>query len=339
MKLSTCIHQFFDTFLPNIKGVSPNTIMSYRDIFKQFLPFASNWHGIKIKSLTIDELSLEVVLAFLDYLEKERNNCAKTRNHRLAALKSLAKMIRFMHPEEKMLMDKIVNIPQKRAQRQLIGFLYPEEVYKVLRSIDLKKNQGFRDYTIIKLLYESGARASEITKLNLDYLNHKQKNLSILGKGNRFRQIELSPLVARLMKIYIDKYRKPPKPQFQDRLFTSKHGRELTRHGIYRLCQKYLTKALPPKKLKTINPVHSFRHACAVTMLASGCSVSDIKNHLGHENLQASMVYLHMDINRKKLIQKKFSEYTKSVLDKNAEIEELIDKNEEGDIMDWLDDL
>jgi site-specific recombinase XerD len=90
-------------------------------------------------------------------------------------------------------MDKIIFIPQKRTQRQLIGFLYPEEIDKVLKAVDINTTQGFRDHIIIQLLFESGARASEIATLNLDYLNPKQRTLVILGKDNRFRQIELSP--------------------------------------------------------------------------------------------------------------------------------------------------
>ncbi len=339
MKLSICIHQFFDTYLPNIKGASPLTIKSYRDLFKQFMPFAAKYHDTDINFLLIDHFSTELVLDFLDHIEAKRNNSARTRNHRLAVLKSFAKMIRFMHPEKKMLMERIIHIPQKRTQRKLIGFLYPEEIHDVLKSVDIRKDQGFRDYTILKLLYESGARASEITNLNLDYFEPNKKNLAILGKGNRFRQIELSPLMIRLLKIYIIAFRKKPKSQYENRLFISKHGRELTRHGIYRLCEKYLRKALPPKRLQNINPVHSFRHSCAVAMLASGNSVADIRNHLGHENIQSSMVYLQLDLNRRKKIQKKFTEHTQALLNHSAEIEELINQKEKEDIMDWLDDL
>ena len=112
MKLSTCIHQFFDQYLPRIKGVSPNTIKAYRDTFGLFLPFAAQYHSIKINSLRIEHLSVDLILAFLEHLERERKNTAKTRNQRLTALKSLAKMIRFLHPEKRDLADSILSIPQ-----------------------------------------------------------------------------------------------------------------------------------------------------------------------------------------------------------------------------------
>jgi integrase/recombinase XerD len=339
MKLSTCIHQFFERYLPQIKGVSPNSIKAYRDTFKLFLPFVASYYGIKVGSLSLNHLTPEVILSFLDYLESERKNTAKTRNHRLAVIKSLAKMIRFMYSQQSAPMEKIIRIPQKRTQRQLIGFLYPEEINKVLNAVDLNKTQGFRDYTILQLLFDSGARASEIADLNLDYFNPQHRTLAILGKGNRFRQIELPPTTVRLIKTYIAIHRKSPKSAYRQRLFISQHSKQLTRHGIYRLCRKYLRLALSAKRLTALNPVHSFRHACAMNMLASGYSISDIKNQLGHEDIQSTMVYLQLDLSRKRKIQKKFNEYTRSVLVRNADIEELIDNKDKDDMMTWLDSL
>jgi integrase/recombinase XerD len=339
MRLSTCIHQFFEKFLPQIKGVSSHTIKAYRDTFKVFLPFAANYHGIKLASLTLDHLAPEMILSFLEYLELERKNTAKTRNHRLAVIKSLAKMIRFLYPEKSKTVEKIICIPQKRTQRQLIGFLYPEEIHKVLDAVDLNRTLGFRDYVILQLLFDSGARASEIAELNLDYFNPEQRTLAILGKGNRFRQIELSPTTVRLIKTYIARYRKPPKSAYRNRMFINQHGKTLTRHGVYRLCRKYLRLALSTKRIEALNPVHSFRHSCAMNMLASGYSISDIKNHLGHEDIQSTMVYLQLDLPHRRKIQKKFTEHTRSVLVRNADIEELIDQKDKENIMEWLDSL
>ena len=177
MRLSTCVHQFFEKYLPQIKGVSSHTLKAYRDTFKMFLPFAANYHGIKLTSLTLDHLTPELILDFLNYLESNRKNTAKTRNHRLAAIKSMAKMIRFLYPEISTTAEKIICIPQKRTQRQLIGFLYPEEFDKVLNVVDMKKAQGFRDYTILQVLFDSGARASEIAELNLVYFNPQQTDI------------------------------------------------------------------------------------------------------------------------------------------------------------------
>jgi site-specific recombinase XerD len=231
MRLSTCIYQFFDQYLPRIKGSSKKTIKAYRDAFSIFLPFAAQYCGIKVDSLRVEHLCSDLILAFLDYLESDRNNVGTTRNQRLAALKSLAKMMRFLYPQNRQLAEQILSIPQKRTRRKLIGFLYPDEILKVFNEVDLTKKDGFRDYVILRLLDDSGARANEIATLNLDYF------LAILGKGNRFRLIELNPESGRLLSLYIAKYRVKPKPLYQHRLFINQRGTEFTRHGIYRICR------------------------------------------------------------------------------------------------------
>jgi len=128
MRLSTCLIQFFSQYLPRIKGVSKRTIEAYHCTFTLFLPFAAQYFSIKIQSLRVYHLSPGVIFAFLDYLENQRNNIASTRNHRLAAIKSLSRMIRLVHPEKRDLVERILNIPEKKVQKQLIGFLYPDEI-------------------------------------------------------------------------------------------------------------------------------------------------------------------------------------------------------------------
>jgi integrase/recombinase XerD len=339
MKLSTGLNQFFVQYLPRIKGSSEKTIHAYRDSYRLFLPFAADYHHIKVTSLRIEHLTVELIIAFLNYLEEKRKNTARTRNLRLVAIKSLAKMIRFMHPQHRHLAEQILSIPQKRMQKKLIGYLYPEEIMDVFKVVDLKKNEGFRDYCLLHLLFDSGARATEIATLNLDYFDAHNQTLAILGKGNRYRQIKLWPKTCELITLYIQKYRSTPRPLYRHRLFINQRGQALTRSGIHRLCRKYLQRALPPKRLKSINPAHSFRHSRAVNMLCCGKSITDIKNRLGHENINSTMVYLHMDLTRKQAVQKKFVQYTQSTLKHDPKLDELIDWDHKEDILAWLDSL
>jgi integrase/recombinase XerD len=339
MKLSPMIHQFFDQYLPHIKGVSPQTVKTYRDAFKLFLPFASDYHHIKIKSLRIEHISSELILAFLNGLEKERKNLPRTRNYRLAALKSFAKMILFMYPQNKDMAHRIRHIPQKRTQKPLIGFLYPDEILQVFKAVDLRNKEGLRDYALLHLLYDSGARASEIATLNLDYFNAQQSTLAILGKGDRFRLINLKPKTSHLLQLYIKQHRPTPKLPFQQRLFVNQRRDQLTRHGIYLICKKYLSKALPPKRLRTIHPVHSFRHSRAVDLLYQGEAITNIKNRLGHDNIQSTMIYLQLDLNHRRHVQKQFIRYMDSLLSADPKIEELLHWEGDEDIMAWLDKL
>jgi site-specific recombinase XerD len=269
MRLTTCVQQFLDQYHFRIKGSSQRTIKAYREALALFLPFAAKYYSIKIASLSIDHLSLQLILAFLDHLQSDRSNAANTRNQRLAVIKSLAKMIRLMYPQKREIADIILAIPQKKSQKKIVAFLYIEEIFAVYDAVDLKKPLGFRDYTIVHLLADSGARASEVAMLNLEYFNPTQKTLTILGKGDKFRLIKLAPKTTDLLKRYITQYRPHPKPIYQQRLFINKHGRALTRKGIYLMCQKYLSIALKPKRLKMIHPVHSFRHYAEFRIMPS----------------------------------------------------------------------
>ena len=162
---------------------------------------------------------------------------------------------------------------------------------------------------------------------------------STLGKGDRYRLIELEPRTVKLLQIYIAKYRVTPRPPYQHRLFVNQRGEQLTRHGIYRICRKYLSKTLEEKRLKYINPVHSFRHSRAVDLLYQGKPITDIKNRLGHDNIQSTTIYLHLDMNRRRQIQKRFIKYMKSVLTADPKIEELLQWENKEDIMAYLDSL
>jgi len=127
VRLSTLLHRFFDSYLSQVKGPSPNTIKSYRDCFKLFLPFAAKKCAVRVDSLSLHHLCPELILSFLDHLENRRENITRTRNLRLATFKSLAKMIRLFYPEHKPVAESICAIPQKRAQKKLIGFLSSDE--------------------------------------------------------------------------------------------------------------------------------------------------------------------------------------------------------------------
>ncbi len=339
MKLSKCAHEYFDRYLPRMVGVSGETIKAYRETFGIFIPFAAKRLSVKPTKLEVENLTFDLTLDFLDHLEEERNNCVKSRNARLAALKSLAKMLRLMHPEYYKVSKMILNIPAKRFQRKLIDYLRHDEYRKVVESVDLNNNGGFRDYAILSLLYDSGARASELAGLKLDDFNLTRRTLSILGKGNRYRQITLWPITVKIVELYIKKYRPTPKPLYRNHLFINQRKEAFTRHGINRLCKKYLLKALGPNRLKKLSPAHSFRHACAVNMLSSGHSIVEIKNHLGHEKLNSTMVYLKLNITQKREVQKAFIKYTESLLKDNPKIDELVDWENKEQTKDWLDKL
>jgi len=339
MKLSHAMHQFFDHYLPHLKGAGHQTIASYRDAFTLLLPFAATYHHVSVQHLQIEHLSFDAILSFLNHIEEHRGNSPRTRNQRLAAIKSFAKMISLIYPDQKDIAQLIRNIPQKRAQKKLIGYLAPDEILKLFQSVDLKKPEGVRDYAILHLLVDSGARAAEIAALKLHYLDPDHNTLAILGKGNRYRQISLLPKTVELITLYIDRYRTTPRPLHQNTIFINQRGQALTRHGIYRMCNRYLTIALPEKRLKALSPAHSFRHSCAMNMLARGKDLTEIKNRLGHEKLETTMGYLRLELNAKAQLQKAFIEFSASRIAFDKKVEALIDWEAKEKTLAWLDTL
>lgn len=291
---------YLTEYLPDIKGVSPETVKAYKETFSIFLTYSSNYLSKCVTDLAFKDISPALILSFLDYLEKDRKNSPRTRNARLNALKSYAKMLRFMYPSQGDLADAITNIPQKRFGKRLVGYMDYDDLLKVFGAVDLKSKEGVRDYTILHLLFDSGARASEIAHLELTFFDSDKGTLIIKGKGDHYRLIGLQAKTKELLDHYIEKDRQAPKPIYTTRLFINQRREGFTRNGIYRICKKYLSKSLSKKQLKALNPVHSFRHSCAVHLLLSGKSLTDIKNHLGHENLQSTMIYLHLNVARKR---------------------------------------
>jgi len=339
MKLSPCLHDFFDTYLPDIRGASKSTTKTYRDTFTLFLPFTATYYNKSVDELTLEDISIKLILDFLNLLENQRHNIARTRNLRLATLKSFAKMLEVLHPSHRELAIQIKAIPQKRSQKRLVGFITQEEILTLYKSVEIKKHNGMRDYTILHLLFDSGARASEIAALKLESFDIKNKGIIILGKGNSFRHLTLSLKPAELINEYITKYRPSPKSAYQQILFINKRGEGFTRFGIYRLCKKYLTKTLPAKRLQMLHAVHSFRHGCAMDMLNKGESLDKIKNRLGHEDLQTSMTYLKLDIQHKREIQKRLIAHSQSSIKLDTKIEELISWENKEETLAWLDSL
>lgn len=339
MKLSDCVRRFFKYYLPKVKGSSDLTIRTYKDTFKLFIPYASRYAGSKNGSVLLADISTEMVLDFLDYLEQERGNSVKTRNQRLSVLKSMSKMIRLLYPEFEDIADRISHIPLKRESKPLFGFLTHDEIMLIFDSVDLKRKEGFRDYAILHLLFDSGMRASEVGSLCLDDLDDKEKTIGILGKGNRFRLVQLETRTVDLVRLYIDKHRHDPKPRYVDRLFINQRGEGFTRHGIYRICRKYIEKVLPAKRLKTVNAAHCFRHSCAVHLLMTDHTTADIKNHLGHEDISSTMVYLKLDLSRRKKVQKRFIDYMKTKIKADPKLDDLIDWDNKEELLEWLDTL
>jgi site-specific recombinase XerD len=205
MSLHACLCCYFTDYLTGIKGVSRQTVKTYKDAFKIFIRFSSSHLSKAVTELRVEDITPALILSFLDYLEQQRKNSTRTRNARLVALKSFAKMLRLLYPEHREISEMIFNIPQKWFGRRLIGYMDYDDILRVFASVDLRKKEGFRDYTILHLLFDSGARASEAANLAIEFFDPNKKTLILKGKGGNYRLIELQPKTIELVECYIKK--------------------------------------------------------------------------------------------------------------------------------------
>jgi len=330
MNVPTCnddfgslIKYFFREYLPTHKGVSVNTIKSYRDTFKLFLSWILK--NKQCKSIDVGKIKPMDILNFLKFLEESRLNSAQTRNVRLAAIKVFFSMCYVKRATDKRELEAILFIPMKRFNKPLIDFFDHDDVLRVFSAVDRSNLAGVRDYLILNLLYDTGMRASEICGLRIQNFDSINETLEILGKGNRWRKIRIWPRTNQLLIDYVNNWRSVPKHLYKDHLLISHRREALTRFGIHKICGKYLKKAKIKKQLSNTkrSSAHSWRHTAAVNMLRMGLSIQEIKVRLGHANSDTTAKYLNLDLSIKRERVAEFIRFTEALLPVKASAESL----------------
>lgn len=337
--LKFLLQYFFKNFLPSHRGLSQNTIASYKEAFKLFTPWLMGKVGNK--NPTIDDVTLFSVLEFLQYLEGERGNGVHSRNARLAAIKCFFRMCYLLHQDTKKTFEAIQFIPFKRAEKPLIDFFEHDDALKILKSINIKCSIGFRNYAIINALYDTGMRASEITNLKIINFDRENNSLEIIGKGNKWRKIDIWPRTSRVLEKYLREFRGSAKPLYKDYLFINQRGSALTRFGVHKLCQKQAA-LIPDLKKPFISAkrsaVHSWRHSAAINMIHQGRSLLEVKVRLGHASYDTTAKYLALDLSIKQKCMKTFIEFTKRFIDE-GDLTFAADWTKKKDVIDYINSL
>jgi site-specific recombinase XerD len=307
---------FFTDYLITQRRVSPQTIASYRDTFRLLLQFVDRETGIGPTALPVASLDAEIILRFLDGLEKNRGNSVVSRNLRLTAIRSFYRMVAFRDPASTGVATHVLAIPLKRADTNVRPYLTRDEMEAILASIDRTRWRGRRDYALLLTLYNTGARVSEIAALKCNHVSIASKSyVQLHGKGRKDRIVPLWPRTAKILKEWFRELQTQPTTV----AFPSIRGEPLTRFAIHLLLRKVVEQAhtaCPSLKSKRISP-HVLRHSTAMALLQSGVDIAVIALWLGHESIETTNEYLHanMAIKEKALatiqpVGKKFRRFT-----------------------------
>ncbi|MDA2933972.1 site-specific integrase [Acidobacteria bacterium AH-259-D05] len=307
-KLSDYLHYFLTRYLPQHQEVSPQTLATYKQAFIHLLRYYKRRFP-EDPDPDLGQFEVPLLLDFLSYLEKDLGNCPSTRNTRLAAVKSFFRMVALLDPRYHRLCRQIRMIPMKRAPRWPLDSLDKKEVDTLFSCVDTGRREGFRDLCILRILYNTGARASEVCALHLSDLHLAEKQLWLYGKGSKVRTLPLWNSTVALLRTYLKSERRVPRSRYEDFLFINQRGTALTRSGLYSLCQRYLSQAaqqLPTLQHKKIHPVHGWRYTTATHLLLAGVDVTVIQEWLGHASIDTTCRYKGVSIEAKREALDKF---------------------------------
>jgi len=296
--LAPTLQAFFTDRLTGQRGASPNTIAGYRDTWRLLLAFASQRTGRNPCQLDIGDLDAPLVAAFLDHLEHGRGNSPRTRNNRLAAIRSLFAWAALRHPEHAASIQRVLAITPKRFQRNLVTYLTGEETDALIAACDKRTWTGRRDHALIVLAAQAGLRISELASLTIgDITLGTGPHVHTIGKGRKERRTPLLPATVAVLRAWIAERRGAPR----DPLFPASTGRPLSRDAIERRITLHAGKAArtcPSLRSKHVT-AHTLRHSCAMNLLQAGNDIAVIALWLGHEQVSTTSIYLHADMSQK----------------------------------------
>jgi site-specific recombinase XerD len=293
--LAPLLEAFFSERLLRQRRASPHTIAAYRDAFRLLLAFAEKQIGKAPSSLLLADIDAPLVGAFLDHLESERGNGVRTRNARLAAVHSFFRFAAVREPAHAGLIQRVLAIPQKRFDRDLVTFLARGEVDALLAAPDTSTRLGRRDHALLLLAVQTGLRLAELTALRIEDLAlGAGAHVRCHGKGRKERCTPLSRATARVLRAWIAECGATG----TDFVFQSLRRTRLSHDAVERLVSKYAQVAncsCPTLARKRVTP-HMLRHTTAVQLLEAGVDRAVIALWLGHEQVETTQIYLDADL-------------------------------------------
>jgi len=329
--LACALRGFFTDYLPRQRALSPHTLQSYRDSLKLLLQFAGDRGDPSL--LSVEHLNVERITTFLQDLETSRHNQAATRNVRLSAIHSFFRYLGARYPEHLAQAQRVLSVPFKRTGAREIQHLEVAEIQAILQQINRSKGDGHRDFVLLSLLFNTGARVSEAVALQAcDLRLSPPASVLLRGKGRKERICPLWTETARSLRELLEKNQiapHEPRP-----VFLNHRGHPLTRFGARLILQKHVQQAATKISSligKRIHP-HSLRHSTAIHLLRAGVDLSTIANWLGHVSINTTNKYLALDLEAKRQALAK----AKPLLSRNSRSKPWRkDKN----LIEWLESL
>lgn len=299
--LAPFVTTFFTRHLPAERNASPHTIAAYRDTLKLLLRSLARAAHRDAAALRVEDLTPEHLLQFLTSLETTRHNSIRTRNARLAAIHSFVRYVLDSEPALAAMGQRLLSVPFKKTVRPVLGYLSERALAQLLAEVDRTTPAGERDYLLLALLYDTGARIQEILDVApRDFRLVAPPFVRLRGKGQRERLCPLLPQTARL----VTRYLATRHLDVTDRaaLLRNRRADPLTRHGARYLLAKYVRRARAAHPSLFRDPVspHTLRHTKAMHLLQAGVPLITIKDLLGHADVKSTEVYVQIDLEMKR---------------------------------------
>ncbi len=299
--IAPLLKRFFSHYMPVQKGHSEDTVRAYRDAIKLLLCYVADALKKSVDQLDIEEITEKLILGFLDHIEQQRGCKARTRNARLAAIRSLFAFIAREEPVLVLQSQQIRSIPLKRTEHKMVEYLEEKEMQAVFDAVDINSRTGIRDRAILLFLYNTGARVSELINMELTDLRLDDgAQVTLHGKGKKERSCPLWPETVAALEAYI-KVRHPVATETKQ-IFLNANGGPITRFGIRYVTRKYGVQAQekqPSIEAKPLNP-HRIRHTTAMHLLRAGNDINMVSYWLGHADLNTTHVYVEIDMETKR---------------------------------------
>lgn len=292
------LKDYFETYLPYSRGLSQNTIESYKQSFMLLLRFMQDTKGIDADAIQFSSLDYDTLIDFFNWIEKDRQCKPVTRNQRLSALSAFSEYAQNRDFDAaSVFRSAIIKIPIKRVNKKARAVFSREEIKTLLALPNETYETGLRDKVLLSFMYATGARAQEICDFTVSdlHINNKSASVTLIGKGSKARQVGISLALAETVQKYI-KYRHIEKHPGRH-VFSSQTHEQMTVSCVEGIYKKYVTIAkekYPDMFLKDSYPPHSMRHSTACHLLEAGVDIVTIKNILGHVSVQTTQIYAEM---------------------------------------------